>query len=191
VTRDRLFGCDVPLMAWCRERGKTGDLPAYSEECGIVQTDVDAFWHRYKTCVDSLGTRNLQVFMEIEWKTRGGNLTESQSDTYRKKHAMTVPSMKWHGQELMNFGVSVVRISGATPDDSEWIKWGRFIRGQSSGMRWTDIDLSQLLKLMRFDTHPDSMVNNPFRRHHQTRRIHVVEKCDLGFEVAREVVRRS
>ena len=66
MTRDRLFGSDIPLMAWCREKGKTGELPAYSQECGLVQTDVDAFWHRYKTCVDSLGTRDLQVFMEIE-----------------------------------------------------------------------------------------------------------------------------
>lgn len=191
MTRDRLFGSDIPLMAWCREKGKTGELPAYSEQCGLVQTDVDAFWHRYKTCVDKLGSRDLQVFMEIEWKTRGGNLTDSQADTYRKKHAMIQPSLKWHGQELKNFGVTVVRLSGTTPDDSEWIKWGRFIRGHAIGMNWTEISVDQLLKLMRFDMHPDSMNDNPFRRHHITRKLQVVERSALGFDVEREVVRRS
>ena len=191
MTRDRLFGSDVPVMAWTREKCKTGELPASSEECGWVQTDVDAFCHRYKTCVDRLGTRDLQVFMEIEWKTRGGKLTDSQADTYRKKHAMVVRSMMWHGQELKNFGVTVVRISGTTPDDSEWIKWGRFISGQSYGMNWFDISVEQLLKLMRFDMHPDSMTENPFRRHHKTKRFQVVEKCQLGFEVNRDVVHRS
>lgn len=191
MTRDRLFGSDIPLMAWCREKGKTGELPAYSNECGLVQTDVDAFWHRYKTCIDTLGTRDLQVMMEIEWKTRGGSLTDSQSDTYRKKHAMIVPSLKWHGQELKNFGVTVVRLSGTTPDDSASIMWGRFIRGRASGMNWTDISVDQLLQLMRFDLHPDTFNPHPFRRHHKTRQFQVVEKSALGFEVEREIVQRS
>jgi hypothetical protein len=191
MTRDRLFGSDIPLMAWCREKGKTGELPSYSEECGLVQTDVDAFWHRYKTCVDSLGTRDLQVFMEIECKTRGGSLTDSQADTYRKKHAMIQPQLKWHGQQLINFGVSVVRISGTTPDDSEWIKWGRFIRGKASGMKEEAISVDQLLKLMRFDMHPDTFNERPFRRHHKTRKFQVVETSALGFDVERELVNRS
>jgi len=191
MTRDRLFGSDVPLQAWCREKGRTGELPAYSEECGLVQTDVDAFWHRYKTCVDSLGTRDLQVFNEIEWKTRGGNLTASQEDTYRKKHAMILPCLKWQGQELVNFGVTVVRLSDTTPDDSEWIKWGRFIRGKQTGMDWKDITVQQLLKLMRFDMHPDTFNAKPFRRHHKTKKFNVVEKSLLGFDVERELIHRS
>jgi hypothetical protein len=191
MTRDRLFGSDVPLMAWCRQKGNTGELPAYSEQCGIVQTDVDAFWHRYKTCVDKLGTRDLQVFMEIEWKTRGGNLTASQEDTYRKKHAMIMPRLKWQGQDLVNFGVTVVRISGETPDDCEWLKWGRFVRGAASGITWTDISVDQLLQLMRFDIHPDTMNNDPFRRHHSTKRFQVIEKTPLGFEAERALVIKS
>ena len=191
MTRDRLFGSDIPLMAWCREKGKTGDLPACSQECGWVQTDVDAFLHRYKTCIDSLGTRELQVLMEIEWKTRGGNLTDSQLDTYRKKHATILPSLKWHGQELRNYGVTVVRLSGSTPEDSEWIKWGRFVRGNARDMKWTAVSVEQLLKLMRFELHPDTMNTNPLRRHHKTRMFQEVEKAPLGFEVARDLVQRS
>jgi hypothetical protein len=191
MTRDRLFGSDIPLMAWCREKGKTGELPANSEDCGVVQTDVDSFWHRYKTCVDAISSRELQVFMEIEWKTRGGNLTASQEDTYRKKHATVIPRLKFFGQDLVHFGVSVVRLSGTRPDDSEWIKWGRFIRGKQSGMVWKDITVEQLLQLMRFDVHPDKFNKRPFRRHHKTERVKVVEKSALGFEVERELIHRS
>jgi hypothetical protein len=191
MTRDRLFGSDLPLMAWCREKGKTGELPSYSEECGIVQSDVDAFWHRYKTFVDNTGTRELQVMMEIEWKTRGANLTASQLDTYRKKHAMIVPSLKWHGQELKNYGVSVVRLSGVTPENSDFILWGRFARDSDCEMKYTVINVEQLLKLMRFDLHPDNMHPNPFRRHHKTRTFMEVENCPLGFEIARQIVQRS
>lgn len=191
MTRDRLFGSDVPLMAWCREKGKTGELPSCSPDCGLVQTDVDAYWHRYKTCIDKIGSRDVQISMETEWKTRGANLTESQADTYRKKHAMIMPRLKWHGQELINFGVSVVRLSGSTPDDSEWIKWGRFIRGAASGMSWNDISVDQLLKLIRFDIHPDTFNSGYLRRHHKTRVVQVFEKSALGFEVERELVHRS
>lgn len=191
MTRDRLFGSDVPVMAWCREKGKTGELPAFSEECGVVQTDVDAFWHRYRTCVDGMGTRELQVFMELEWKTRGGELTSSQADTYRKKHAMIVPRMQWHGQCLINFGVTVVRLSGTRPDDSAWIKWGRFVRESQTEIAWSDISVDQLLKLMRFDLHPNTFSEQPFRRHHKTRKLQVVEKSALGFDVERELINRS
>jgi hypothetical protein len=191
MTRDRLFGSDIPLMAWCREKGKTGELPANAEDCGVVQTDVDSFWHRYKTCVDAISSRELQVFMEIEWKTRGGSLTASQEDTYRKKHATVIPRLKFFGQDLVNFGVSVVRLSGTTPDDSEWIKWGRFIRGKQSGMVWKDINVDELLKLIRFDMHPDKFNKRPFRRHHKIEGFKVVEKSALGFEVERELIHRS
>lgn len=191
MTRDRLFGSDVAVMSWCREKARTGELPAYSEECGVVQTDVDAYWHRYKTCVDRIGTRELQLFMEIEWKTRGGELTKSQEDTYRKKHATTLPMLRWHGQELRNYGIAVVRLSGTTPDDSEWIKWGRFIGGQVSGVIWSQITVDQLIQLIRFDLHPDTLKQNTFRRHHKTGVIHTIEKSDLGFEVVREIVQRS
>ncbi len=157
----------------------------------MVQNDVDAFWHRYKTCIDNLGTRELQVFMEIEWKTRSGMLTDSQADTYRKKHAMMMPHLRWNNQQLVNFGVTIVSISGTTPDNSEVIKWGRFAKNEETAINWTKITVDELLKLMRFDMHPDTFNDDPFRRHHKTRKYKMIEKCELGFEVEREFVHRS
>jgi hypothetical protein len=104
---------------------------------------------------------------------------------------MILPRLKWQGQELVNFGVTVVRLSGTTPDDSEWIKWGRFIRGKQTGLDWKDITVEQLLKLMRFDMHPDTFNDKPFRRHHKTKKFNVVERSALGFDVERELIHRS
>lgn len=188
MTRDRIFGSDVPFMAWCRS---CGALPSWSSECGWVQTDVDTFVHRYLTCVDRQGTRDVQPMMEIEVKTRSGNLTQSQLDTYRKKHATTIPHLKWNGQTLVNYGVSFVRMDGTTPTDSQWLKWGRFTRSSAFDVAWHDINVDQLVQLLRFDLNPNTLAANSFRRHHATRKVLISEATPLGFVAERELVTRS
>ena len=188
MTRDRLFGSDVPFMAWCRSCKL---LPSWSPDCGWVQTDVDTFIHRYLTCIDKQGTREVQPMMELEVKTQGGDLTNSQVDTYRKKHATTMPHLKWRGQTLVNYGVSFVRMDGTSPEDSTWIKWGRFNRSSLQEIVWHDIEFDQLIQLMRFELNPDTLSTNSFRRHHKTRKVLVVEKTALGFVAERELTTRS
>jgi hypothetical protein len=188
MTRDRLFGSDVPFMAWCRSCKL---LPSWSSDCGWVQTDVDTFIHRYLTRVDAQGTRELQPMMEIEVKTRSGSLTESQLDTYRKKHATVIPFLKWRGQLLVNYGVSFVRMDGTSPEDSTWFKWGRFNRSESFDIHWHDITIGKLIQLLRFDLNPDTLSENTFRRHHKTNRVVVSEKTALGFVAERDLVTRS
>ncbi len=188
MTRDRLFGSDVPFMSWCRSCDL---LPSWSTDCGWVQTDVDSFIHRYLTCVDSQGTREVQPMMEIEVKTRSGNLTSSQVDTYRKKHATTIPHLKWKGQTLVNYGVSFVRMDGSSPADSQWLMWGRFKPSACFDVVWHDINIAQLIRLLRFELHPETLAENTFRRHHKTRSIVVAEATALGFVAERELVTRS
>lgn len=188
MTRDRLFGSDVPFMAWCRSCSL---LPSWSPDCGWVQTDVDTFIHRYLTCVDRQGTREVQPMMELEVKTRSGNLTDSQVDTYRKKHATTIPLLKWNGQTLINYGVSFVRLEGSSPADSAWIKWGRFKRSSLVEISWNDISIDQLIKLMRFELHPDTLCASSYRRHHKTAKVMVCEETPLGFVAERELTTRS
>lgn len=188
MTRDRLFGSDVPFMAWCRSCSL---LPSWSPDCGWVQTDVDTFIHRYLTCVDKQGTREVQPMMELEVKTRSGNLTDSQVDTYRKKHATTIPHLKWNGQTLINYGVSFVRLEGSSPADSVWIKWGRFKRSSLVEISWNDISIEQLIKLMRFELHPDTLCASSYRRHHKTAKVMVSEETPLGFVAERELTTRS
>jgi hypothetical protein len=129
--------------------------------------------------------------MEVEVKTRGGTLTASQRDTYRKKHATISPRVPWKGQLLANFGVSVLRLEGLRPDDSKWIKWCRFDRKSGDSMVERDITIEQLYKLLRFDIHPDTLAENPFRRHHKTRKLIESHKTEIGFEVEKEITFRS
>jgi hypothetical protein len=188
MTRDRMFGSDVPFMAWCRSCSL---LPSSSQDCGWVQTDVDTFVHRYLTCVDKMGTREVQPMMEVEIKTRSGGLRDSQIDTYRKKHATIIPNLRWNGQTLVNYGVSFVCMDGTTPTDSTWIKWGRFRRTLACEIAWHEITLDQLIQLLRFDLNPDTLAANTFRRHHKTRSVVVCEETPLGFVAERHLVKRS
>jgi hypothetical protein len=188
MPRERLFGSDVPFMEWCRNNKL---LPAWSPDIGWVQTDVDTFIHRYITAVDGVSSRELQVMMEVEVKTRGGDLTPSQRDTYRKKHATIQPSLKWQGQSLRNFGVSILRMSGTSPADSAWMKWCRFKAGQGFETVEKDITEEQLVLLLRFELHPDTLDAKPFRRHHKTNRFFELKKTPLGFVFEREIVKRS
>jgi hypothetical protein len=188
MTRDRLFGSDAPFMSWCRSCKL---LPSWSADCGWVQTDVDSFIHRYLTCVDRQGTREVQPMMEIEVKTRSGNLTASQIDTYRKKHATTIPHLKWNGQWLVNYGVSFVRMDGTSPVDSQSMMWGRFKRSSLTEIAWHEIVLEQLIDLLRFELNPDTLAKNSFRRHHKTRKVLVCEETPLGFIADRELTARS
>jgi hypothetical protein len=129
--------------------------------------------------------------MEIEVKTRSGNLTPSQVDTYRKKHATILPHLKWNGQVLVNYGVSFVRMNGTSPSDSTQILWGRFVRSSVSEINWIEISVEQLIALLRFELHPDTIAKNSFRRHHKTRRVMVSEETPLGFSVDRQITNRS
>jgi len=188
MTRERLFGSDVSFMAWCRSCEL---LPSWSKECGWVQTDVDTFIHRYLACVDNQGTREVQPMMELEVKTRSGSLTASQVDTYRKKHATTIQHLRWNGQTLVNYGVSFLRMNGTNPVDSTMMTWGRFKRPSLAEIIWREIILEQLIKLMRFELHPDTLAEHSFRRHHKTQSVLVAEEMPLGFIAEREVITRS
>lgn len=188
MTRDRIYGSDAPFMAWCRS---CDELPSYSRECGWVQTDVDTFLHRYISSVDGVGTREVQCMMELEVKTRGGELTTSQADTYRKKHAMTIPSLKFYGQSLVNYGISILRLDGASPTDSKLFNWGRFQRSSDTEIFWRQITAEQFIHLLRFEIHPDTLKEISFRRHHKTSTFVLRERTELGFSVDRNFINRS
>lgn len=188
MARDRIYGSDVPFMAWCRSNS---DLPAFSRDCGWVQTDVDTFVHRYITSVDSQGTRDLQCMMEIEVKTRSGMPSWSQEDTLRKKHLTTKPEVRINGQLVKNMGVTIVSMDGVTPDDSETITWCRFEQEPPHRLKKMEVSVQQFSELIKFELHPDTLNSKPFRRHHSTRRYVEMTTAPLGFEVEMNIVERS
>lgn len=185
MARDRMFGSDVPFCDWMR---RNKDLPAFSNTCGFVATDVDLFIHRYLSAVDGKGTREIQAMMHLEVKTRGGVPSQSQLDTLYKIDACRRDASV-DGQTIRHFGVSIVLLSGLTPDDSQ-IRWGRFVTVRRVPV-YRPITPRQLIQLMRFDIHPDNFDSRPFRRHHCTRTIMQVVRTPLGFECDEAIVKSS
>jgi len=191
MTRERMYGSDTEFCEWMR---KCKDLPSYSKDFGFAASDNDVTVHRYMTCVDSVGTRDVQGIMQIEIKTRQGKPSESQMDTLSKLNL-------FHGEKVIQgvyirfFGVFVLVMSGTSPDDSQNMWWcsmpkGTFI-SDASKMKITSINRSKLIDLLRFEVHPVGLYPRPFRRHHSTKIIMETETTPLGFEVERHIVLRS
>jgi hypothetical protein len=185
MARDRIYGEDSAFSAWVRGNRL---LPAAE----IVATDTDLWIHRYKTHVDSVGSRNLQSLIMIEAKTRNAKPSDSQRDTLLKIHR-TIASPRQpiyvKKQLIRNFGVAFLSMSGTSPFNSEQIEWGRFCDNDS--IDWHSIDQTVLTELLRFDRHPDTLIKNTFRRHHKTRRLVTEEIQPIGFITEVMVIKRS
>lgn len=203
MTRQRMFGSDVPFCDWLRRQAS---LPSYSSEIGFVATDVDLCIHRYIETVDSMGTREIQSLMHVETKTRGGFPPDSQLDTlykldkiYRKKPSKDERTWPF---TLRHLGVSILIMSGVDPDSSDWMQWVRFKKTKSGISRATIgameylgtcryISKDELLSLLRFDIDPDTFSEKLFRRHHKTRTITETILTPLGFSEEKRITMRS
>jgi len=182
MTRARVYGSDTDFMDWVRRQPNMD-----SRRDGFVVSDCDCFIHRYMRPVDGIGTREIQALMFLEVKTRNGDLTTSQQDTLSK-----VDIFKGHCKKrgIRHFGVSVLRMSDTSPDDSSLIQWGRF-RDDGGNLQYREITREQLIGLMLFDLHPDNLTSQPFRRHHKTREIMAVKTAPLGFSYEKPYLKRS
>lgn len=185
MTRLRIYGSDVPFCAWMRA---CRDLPSTSEVCGFVANDVDLFLHRYLVEIDKMGSREIQAMMYVEVKTRNGSPSSSQHDSLWKQNAFQ-GAKRLRGDYIRHFGVSILRLSGLTPDDSSEMRWGRFTN--AGELCWREIGYSTLTALLRFELHPQSFEFRPFRRHHLKEIITTTVKVPLGFETEAIVCRTS
>jgi len=163
------------------------DLPAISPDCGFVANDCDVIIHRYLTCYDGIGSREIQAMMDIETKTRGAFPSRGQLDTLYKRDLFKGKKIT-NDQYIRFFGVFVLVMSGTSPDDSIWMKWRRF---RDRKLQVHAINMAQLIQLLRFEIDPRNFVRQPFRRHHKTRSWMERIKVPLGFEVEMEFIKRS
>ena len=153
MTRDRVYGSDVPFLGWVRA---CEELPSVgSATCGIGVTDTDALIHRYLTTVSDGPTREVQSIMHIEVKTRSGSVRRSQADTLFKVHVCSCGSGPILDTYVCHWGVSFLFLSGTTPDDSGTMHWGRF--GATPQIHRRPITRLELIQLMRFELHPDDL----------------------------------
>jgi hypothetical protein len=191
MTRERIFGSDTEFCSWMRE---CKQLPAYSNDFGFVASDNDVTVHRYMTCVDGVGTREVQALMQIEVKTRKGKPSQSQIDTLSKLNLFS-NQKTIDGVVIRYFGVFVLVMSGTTPEDSKELWWGVIPKGKTldnaSDLQFKKINKQTLISLLRFDLHPVNMSLEPFRRHHLTKEVVLIETTPLGFECEVKLVNRS
>lgn len=181
MIRERVFGTDPDFCAWLRKQQK--ELPSYSKNIGFVASDVDLVLHRYMTAIDNIGSREIQSIMMLEVKSRNGKPHFSQLDTLYKQHFVSNRRVKLGNTLICHFGVSVLVLSGTDPSNSETMLWGRFKPSDNGKLSYREINLFQLYKLLKFELHPDNLTIQPFRRHHKTTVISMVEQMPLGFQV--------
>jgi hypothetical protein len=164
-------GKEVPLED---EMGQWIRLhPALDSGRGFAFMDKDIVVHRWRTDHG----REFQCVMFVEVKSRGADLSESQRDTMlivnqlfrndrttptkkSRQHAGSISSTVYSSMrkthvKVKALGYHALRMSGGTPDDSEKIVWDK-----------REITADVLVKLLKFELHPDTLLPMDFRIHH-------------------------
>jgi hypothetical protein len=191
MTRNRIYGEDTPFGKWMRSQGRIdGTMPSTA----FVSSDCDFIIHRYKTVVDSYGTREVQAQMLLEVKTNGARPGFSQVDSMWLTHLCANTSSPRRrvldsDRLIIHHGVSFLSLSGTTPDNSKTMEWGRFRR--AAAIEWREISADNLIDLMMFDIHPDNFERNPYRRHHRTKHLEQVVAFPIGFSAPVTITKRS
>ncbi len=162
-----VFSNETAFSRWVRQQK---DLD--SNRDGIVLCDSDMIVHRYKFDHDRL----YQCIMLVELKRHGAELTDSQRDTLavfgqflrndkktscknRRAQAENRPSrvfsvMSNKVVRCRAFGAHLLTLENTTPDNG-WVRWDK-----------ADITKGQLIKLLRFELHPETLRPMDGRSHH-------------------------
>ena len=171
------FSSEQPIKAWIRQHR---DLD--SRQACLCIGDSDLWVQKYGTRLGRRGVdRSVMYLMLVEMRTNGRNLKPD--DPHRE--LLTIVNVllrtnRWketrdHGRFVAGhkqnarpvsvvirgrltpihcYGVHLLRLSGPTPDLSEWITWDH-----------KKITKDQLLSLLRYDLHPDSLNRMEHRSH--------------------------
>ena len=91
------------------------------------------------------------------------------------------------GNAIVHLGVSYLICSGPNPDRSKRIQWGRFL-GAGRSLSFRDIDLDQLILLLKFEIHPDTM--SAINTDDLPKAITTVDQTPHGWPAAKLIVER-
>lgn len=148
---------------------------------GYCVTDLDMTISEFKTVhqFKSGYSRDFQLIMDIEVKTMGADLSQSQRDTLHIRNQLMRNRRQTPTKELLFqagntpevfsviqgrkivvrcYGVHLLRFSGLGPDDSEWMLWDT-----------KPINSDTLTEILRFDLDPDTLKPIDLRNHHAVR----------------------
>jgi hypothetical protein len=188
MTRTRAYGEDSDFGDYIRKQ------PGMDSR-KLAVNDCDWMFQRYRTTVDSIGTREIQSIMWVEVKTRGAVPRKSQLETLSLFHegALRASKSTWaRGQKVIrHHGVSVLSFTGTSPLNSEVIWWGRFRSDDLMDIHWRQVTEAQMIGLLMFDLHSDNLTPQPYRRHHKTGVIEQLVTLPLGFNTHVKVETRS
>jgi hypothetical protein len=190
MTRPRIYGEDSPFGGWFRNEPRLDSI-----DCSLSVTDRDYHVHHFKTRIDSVGTRTVQLMMDMELKTRGGLPKWGQHQSLFFEHQLLNQKRKllcsrdgdlksvWH------FGYFVLSLLGDRPEPDSYVTWCRF--SQHGALVANTITTDDLIRVLRFDIRPDTLEPLELRRHHKTRRLLETVTAPLGFAYQRLVTRKS
>jgi len=191
MTRPRIYGEDTPFGAWLRDRR---DLD--SVEFGLSALDHDFTLHRFRTNVDGLGPRAVQLLFDVEVKTRGGMPSAGHRQTLFFRHQL-LNQRRWllcnldgDRKRVWHFGCFVLSmLDDRPPDDDQYVTWVSFT--PTGGLHARTIVVADLVRILRCDVRPDTLEPLTLRRHHKVSRLVELVTTPLGFAVERYVTRRS
>lgn len=166
---------EQPVKAWIRRH----DGLDSREQCLCIG-DSDLWVQRYGVRRHQSGVdRDVMYLMLVEIKAHGRDLDRSQRDLLHIVNQL-LRTNAWREQRadgrfvaghrqnarivysyaagrrvrIQCYGVHKLRMSGATPDDSGWITWDD-----------KPVDAGQVVELLRYDLHPDSLRPMEHRSH--------------------------
>lgn len=169
---------EQPIKAWIRKHEELD-----SRKHCLCIGDSDLWVQKYGTRTWHNGVdRDLMYLMLVEIKTHGRDLNSAQRDLLHMVNQL-LRTNPWKEQRdggrftlghpqnvrivssviagkhvrVQCYGVHKLRISGATPDQSEWLTWDD-----------KPIGFDQLPALLRYDLHPDSLRPMEHRSHKRT-----------------------
>ncbi len=184
-------GRDSPFSDWLRNHPEID-----SQRTALYLTDIDYTFCKFRPWVDTEGTREVKLMLDVEAKTFGRSPDREQQEVLFFRHQLLCRKQRlwstylkrnvsvWHfGQYLLRF------IDGDRPDNSSKIYWGKFWCDEGDISK-KEITEKILIEILRFDIAPDTLKKLSLRRHHHTGRLAVVDNSGL-FPYIRHVVERS
>jgi hypothetical protein len=172
------------FSAWLREKPEIDSIKE-----GLVVQDIDYCFQKYRTNIDRLGARDVQLMMFIELKCMDAIPNPSQHETLFFWHQLLQGQLGKKVKRLESksevslwcFGVFVLRLPRFSPEESDHFHWGTL---QADGqLQWRRGTVPELLRLLAFEIRPDTFQPTKTRRHHSSRNIEVMEQTPLGFPI--------
>lgn len=164
-------GRDEPVCDWIRTNRNLDSI-----SCSLCVTDKDMSFLKFVTYVDGIGTRNLKLMQNVEFKSFGKCLMPQQQEELFFSHQLLAKKKKLYSTYMKkpvgvwHYGYSILRmIGGDRPDRCDSMEWARF---ENNGeLLKTEVSENTLTELLAFNLDPQTLQPIEFRRHHKTRKL--------------------